>query len=185
MTTEKILVNLSNYHEEKPHRIKQLLWRIINISIFRLFPGTPLRYVRNIILRCFGAQLPLDVSVFPTAKIFAPWNLRMGKHSCIGPNTDIYNKDKVIIGDNAVVSQGAFLCTAGHDITDSKNTLITAPIIIGDSVWVAANAFVNMGVTIGEGAVVGARAAVFKDVDSWTVVGGNPARFIKERKFTR
>lgn len=91
----------------------------------------------------------------------------------------------VIIGDNSVVSQGAFLCTAGHDITDSKHTLITAPIIIGDTAWVAADAFVNMGVTIGEGAVVGARAAVFKDVNPWTVVGGNPARFIKERKFSR
>ena len=185
MATEEILVNLSNYHEEKPHRIKQLFWRLINCTIFRLLPGTPLRYVRNLILRCFGAQLPLNVSVFSTAKIFAPWNLKMGKHSCIGPNAYIYNKDMVIIGDNSVVSQGAFLCTAGHDITDSKHTLITAPIIIGDTAWVAADAFVNMGVTIGEGAVVGARAAVFKDVNPWTVVGGNPARFIKERKFSR
>ena len=56
-----------------------------------------------------------------------------------------------------------------------------APITIGDRAWVAADAFVGMGVTIGEGAVVGARAAVFKDVEPWTVVGGNPAKFIKKR----
>ena len=55
------------------------------------------------------------------------------------------------------------------------------PIVIEAQAWVAADAFVGMGVTIGEGAVVGARAAVFKDVEPWTVVGGNPAKFIKNR----
>lgn len=185
MDTENLHVNLSNYHEEKPHRIKQLSWRLINATIFRLFPGTPLRFIRNLILKAFGADIPYDISVFSTAKIFAPWNLKMGKHSCIGPNSEIYNKDKVIIGDNSVVSQGAFLCTASHDITDSKNSLITAPIIICDSVWIAADAFVNMGVTIGEGAVIGARAVVNKNVEPWSVVGGNPARFIKHRKISK
>ena len=80
-----------------------------------------------------------------------------------------------------VVSQGAYLCAASHDITNPLNPLITAPIHIGSFAWIAAEAFVNMGITIGEGAVVGARAAVFKDVDPWTVVGGNPAKFIKKR----
>ena len=80
-----------------------------------------------------------------------------------------------------VVSQGANLCTASHDISDSQMALITKPIIIENRAWVASDAFVGMGVTIGEGAVVGARAAVFKDVEAWTVVGGNPARFLKKR----
>lgn len=99
----------------------------------------------------------------------------------IGPNVNVYNVDKIIIKDRAEISQGAHLCTASHDITDPKHHLITAPIIIGERAWVAADAFVGMGVTIGEGAVVGARAAVFKDVEPWTVVGGNPAKVIKER----
>ena len=47
--------------------------------------------------------------------------------------------------------------------------------------WIGTSAFISMGVTIGEGAVVGACAAVFKDVEPWTVVGGNPAKFIKKR----
>jgi len=120
--------------------------------------------------------------IYPSTKIFAPWNLEMKSHSCIGPYAKIYNKDKITIGENAVVSQNASLCTAGHDISDSQHSLITAPIVIGDRAWIAAEAFVGMGVTVGEGAVVGARAAVFKDVEPWTVVGGNPAKFIKERK---
>ena len=56
-----------------------------------------------------------------------------------------------------------------------------APIVICDSVWVAAEAFIGPGVTVGQGAVVAARTCVVKDVEPWTVVGGNPAKVIKKR----
>ena len=101
--------------------------------------------------------------------------------ACIGPNTNIYNKDKIVIGNDSVISQGCFLCTAGHDTGSLMLPLTTAPITISNNVWIAADAFVGMGVTIGEGAIVGARAAVFEDVEPWTIVGGNPAKFIKKR----
>lgn len=178
-TTRKM--NLSQYKEEKPHHLKQLCWRLINVTLFRCLIGTPLRFVRNMLLRIFGAKMPLDCLVYPSCMIWAPWNLEVGKYSCIGPDTRLYNKNKIVIRDNAVVSQGAYLCTASHDITNPKHALITAPIIIENRAWVAADAFIGMGVTVGEGAVVGARAAVFKNVEPWTVVGGNPAKFIKNR----
>lgn len=174
-------MNLSQYREEKPHRFKQICWKVINVTLFRCLIGTQLRFLRNILLRMFGAKIPLDSLIYPSCTIWAPWNLEIGKYSCVGPDTKLYNKNKIIIRHNAVVSQGCFLCTASHDITDPKHSLTTAPIIIEDRAWVAADAFVGMGVTIGRGAVVGARAAVFKDVEPWTVVGGNPAKFIKKR----
>jgi len=59
--------------------------------------------------------------------------------------------------------------------------LLCKPIVIGSQVWIAADSFIGPGVCIGEGAVIGARSAVFKDVQGWTVVGGNPAVFIKKR----
>lgn len=80
------------------------------------------------------------------------------------------------------MSQGAYLCTASHDITNPLNPLITAPIVIEDQSWIGARGFVGMGVTIGQGAVVGATASVYKNVAPWTVVGGNPAKYIKDRK---
>ena len=83
------------------------------------------------------------------------------------------------------MSQGAYLCTASHDISDSLNPLVTAPIIVKDQAWIATDAFVGMGVTVGQGAVIGARACVFKDVEPWTVVGGNPAKFIKRREIKK
>ncbi|MEO9480995.1 MAG: putative colanic acid biosynthesis acetyltransferase [Maribacter dokdonensis] len=174
-------MDLSNYKEPKPNHLKRIVWYIINRTIFYALPGIPLRSIRNLILRAFGAKVPLKGLIYSTAKIWAPWNLEMDEHSCIGPRTEIYNKNKIIIGKNCVVSQGAYLCTATHDISDSSHPLISFPIILKDRSWVAADVFVGPGVTIGEGAVVGARAAVFKNVEAWCVVGGNPAKFIKKR----
>ena len=71
--------------------------------------------------------------------------------------------------------------SASHDVTSPLNPLITAPIVIEDQAWIGAKAYIGMGVTIGQGAVVGATASVYKDVEPWTIVGGNPAKFIKKR----
>ena len=106
----------------------------------------------------------------------------MGDYACLAPQVDCYNTAMVEIGEHATVSQKSYLCASSHDISDPNHSLIVAPIIIGSQAWVAADAFVGMGVTIGEGAVVGARAVVTKDVEPWTVVAGNPARFIKKRE---
>ena len=121
-------------------------------------------------------------NIYSSAKIYYPANLEMDAYSCLASDVDCYNVAKIHIGANSTISQGAYLCTASRDITNPYNPLITAPIVVGDQAWVAADAFVGMGVTIGEGAVVGARTAVFKDVEPWTVVGGHPVKFIKNRK---
>jgi len=175
-------MDLSQYKEEKPHYLKRVIWILINATLFRWMIGIFLRYPRNMLLRLFGAKIPLSSLIYPSCKIWAPWNLEVGEYSCVGPNTELYNKAPIIIKDNCIVSQGTHLYTASHDYTDRSHPLIYSPIIIENQVWIAADVFVGMGVTIGEGAVVGARAAVFKDVEPWTVVGGNPAKFIKKRE---
>lgn len=131
--------------------------------------------------RLFGARITPYSYIHPSARVFMPWNLEIGPYSTIGSHTDIYNAAPIILGRNCVVSERAYLCTASHNIQSSKHEQIEKSIILEDRSWVAAEAFVGMGVTIGEGAVVGARAAVFKDVEPWIVVGGNPAKFIKKR----
>lgn len=173
-------MNLSDYKEIKPHRWKRILWIAVNCSIFRLAALRIGWKIRRYLLLLFGAKIDKDAYIYESCKIYAPWLLIVGR-ACIGPNTQLYNKSLICIGDDSVVSQGTFLCSASHDISSAMLPLKTAPIIIKDKVWVASEAFVGMGVTIGEGAVVGARAAVFKDVEPWTVVGGNPAKFIKKR----
>lgn len=158
-----------------------MLWNAVYWILFRPAIG-PLFYKwRIFILRCFGGDVDWSAHIYASAKIWAPWNLIMRQNSCIASFVDCYNVDRIVIGESSVISQKVYLCTASHDITDPFHPLITAPIVVEDQVWIAADAFVGMGVTVGEGAVVGARAAVFKDVAPWTIVGGNPAKFIKKR----
>ena len=173
-------MNLSNYSEPKPHYKKRIVWHIVNLTLFKIFPGSLFKWWRNMILRLFGAEIDKDALIYSSCKIYAPWNLKIGR-ACIGPNTQLYNKAPITIGNDCVVSQGSYLCTASHDISSTMLPLIIKPIVLENYVWVAADAFIGMGVTIGEGAVVGARSAVFKDVESWSVVGGNPAKLIKKR----
>lgn len=173
-------MNLSNYSEIKPHHKKRIIWYVVNRTIFRIFAGRIFRTFRNRLLQLFGATIDEDALVYASCRIFAPWNLKLGR-ACIGPNTQLYNKTSLIIGNDCVISQGSYLCTASHNISSKMLPLITKPIVIEDNVWIAADAFIGMGVTIAEGAVIGARAAVFKDVEAWTVLGGNPAKFIKKR----
>ena len=99
----------------------------------------------------------------------------------IDGGVSLYSVDELMIGANAVVSDGAFICTASHDISSGTFELETSPVAIGDSAWVCAKATVWPGVKVGEGAIVAAGSVVAKDVEPWTVVGGNPAKFIKKR----
>jgi putative colanic acid biosynthesis acetyltransferase WcaF len=134
------------------------------------------------LLRVFGAKIARGAHPYSSARIWAPWNLTMGEGSCLGDHVDCYSVDRVTLEPYATVSQYAFLCTAGHDYSVPRMPVITAPIRIGPRAWVAADVFVGPGVTIGEGAVVGARSSVYRNVEAWTVVGGNPARVIKKRE---
>lgn len=174
-------MDLNKYMEPKPHRFKRIIWEVINRTIFRLLITPYLKEFRNSILRLFGAKIARGVLIYPTVNIWYPWKLQIGRFSCIGGNVNLYNKENIVIYENVVVSQNSFLCTATHNIESESHDLITRPIVINNRAWVAADVFVGPGVTIGEGAVVGARAAVFKDVEPWTVVGGNPAKYIKKR----
>ena len=105
----------------------------------------------------------------------------MGEFSFLGPNVNCYSMDRITIGDYALVSQGAHLCAGSHDISDPSFQLISKPIVINSQAWVAAEAFVGPGVTVGKGAVLGARGVAFRSLDPWTVYAGNPAKPLKKR----
>lgn len=179
----EVKIDLSKYRNKLSlkNKIGRLLWIFISFFLFKPFVLNFFSPWRNFILRSFGAKIHKHAHVYSSVKIWAPWNLEMDAYSCLGPQVDCYNTALIKVGANSTISQKSYLCSSSHDISDPLNQLIVEPIIIEDQVWIAADAFVGMGVTVGQGAVIGARACVFKDVDSWTVVGGNPAKFIKKR----
>ena len=122
-------MNLSNYMEEKPHYVKRLVWMSLNATLFRIAVGRPFKWLRHGLLKAFGAMIDKDAYIYHSSKIFMPWNLVCGR-ACIGPNTEIYNKDRIVIGDDTVISQGCFLCTAGHNMCSLMLPLTTTPITI-------------------------------------------------------
>jgi len=172
----------SQFHS--PFSLKNQLarwaWVLVYHTLFRPTPR-PFHAWRRLLLRCFGAKVARTAHVYGNVRIWAPWNLQIGKYSVLGASVDCYCVAPVKIGDYAVISQYSFLCTASHDLSHPQFALTTSSIVIGSQVWVAADAFIGPGVTIGNGAVVGARSSVFRDVEPWTVVVGSPARYLKKR----
>ena len=175
-------------HVSLTNKIVRTVWNLVWVILFRPF-GTKLFLPwRLFLLKIFGAKVYWDSGVYCSTKIWAPWNLTLGHNAWFGPDVICYNQAAVEIGDNTIISQYAYLCTAGHDLGQTIGAeagLVVAPITIGSDVWICTKAYIGMGVNIGEGAVVGATASVFKDVEPWTVVGGNPAKIIKRRELCR
>lgn len=161
-------------------RLKRAFWGFVWLVLFRPSPR-PFFAWRRALLRAFGARIAKGAHPYPSARIWAPWNLVMHEDSCLADEVDCYCVDTITVGRRAIVSQRAFLCSASHDFRDPAFPLVTGAILIGDEAWVAAEAYVGPGVRIGEGAVVAARATVTRDVAPWTIVGGMPARSIGTR----
>ncbi|MFN3596551.1 MAG: putative colanic acid biosynthesis acetyltransferase [Rubricoccaceae bacterium] len=136
---------------------------------------------RRFVLRLFGAQVGPHVNVYPSTRIYMPWNLRVGAWAAIGEDVLVYNLGPVTIGERATISHRAHLCAGTHDHTLPDLPLLKPPIVVEAQAWVCADALVGPGVTVGEGAVVGAGAVAMRDVSPWTIVSGNPARPVKER----
>lgn len=128
-----------------------------------------------------GRDMHNYASLARNCRIDYPWNVQIGEMSSIGSGAWVYALDKIVIGKNVCIGEDVRLITGSHDVASPHFDLVTKTITINDNVWVATGAIVLPGVTIGEGAVVAAGAVVTKDVEPWTVVGGNPAKFIKKR----
>lgn len=162
------------------NRIYRALWMVT----WRLAASwTPAAFHpwRRFLLRSFGAKLGPNCDVHGSARVWFPPNLSMGERALLAHGVNCYNLAPITLGDWTIVSQGAHLCTGSHDIDDPDFPLVTAPISIEAHAWVAAEAFVAPGVTIGEGAVLAARSVTARDLTPWTVYAGNPASPRRQR----
>jgi len=162
------------------NRLARVLWNFVSIVFFYYSPK-PLHAWRRFLLRIFGAKVGKSVHIYPKVKIWAPWNLDFGDECGVANGAILYSQGKITIGKRTVISQGSHLVAGTHDYTKMGFPLITMPINIGDYVWVAAESFIHPGITIGTGAVIGARSVVIKDMPEWMVCAGHPCKPFKER----
>ena len=175
-------VNVRHQASQWPLRdkVRRVAWMFVQTFLFR--PSFHNWYGwRRMLLRAMGAKVGRGVRVRPTARIEIPWNLDLGDDCVVGDYAILYSLGTIRLGRRVTVSQYAHLCAGTHDYTDPTFPLLRLPIVVGDDAWVAAEAFVGPGVTVGERAVLGARAVAVKGVPPDQVWAGNPARYIKPR----
>lgn len=173
------LVDLRQYDQSRYDRGRPgwfvLLWWLVQAIAFPLSPHT-FNSWRVWLLRLFGAKVGAGAIIRPTARFTYPWKVEIGDYSWIGDDVVFYSLDRICLGSHCVVSQECYLCTGSHDIQDSTFRLLTAPIIIGNGVWIATDCFIALGVQIGANAVIGARSSVFGNLPAQQVCWGTPAR---------
>lgn len=156
------------------------LWSLAQ-PLFALCPR-PFWGGRRGLLRLFGARIGRNVHIYPSVRVTIPWNLTIEAEAAVGDRAILYALGPITIGKQATISQGAHLCAGSHDYRDPSMPLMKSPITIGAGAWICAEAFVGPGVTVGERAILGARAVAFRDVPAVTIAVGNPARNIKTRE---
>ena len=129
----------------------------------------------------FGARVHGTAHIYPKAVIWAPWLLKCDAYSTLADGVVVYNPGGFDLGHHAIASQDSYLCGATHDYNDPRFTFISKKISMEPYSWVCARAIVLPGVTLAEGAVLGAGAVATKSLEAWSVYGGNPAFKVKAR----
>lgn len=162
-------------------RLRRQLWNICWLILYRPSPR-PFHAWRSMLLRLFGAQLGPNCHFYPGSRIWAPWNLECADQVTAGDGAEIYNPAAMQFGSHAIVSQGAYICGATHDVDDPAFPLQSYPASFGAYSWVCARAVVGPGVSLGDGSVLGLASVATRTLEAWTIYGGAPARPIRQRK---
>lgn len=138
--------------------------------------------LRKWYLRCFGIRIGDKSSIHRGCKFFHVGKFEMGCNSVVNFGCYLDNRRGITIGNNVGIAHNTKIYTLGHNLESSEFETKGAPVVIEDNAFVFSNALIMPGVTIHEGAIVLAGSVVTKDVEAWTIVGGNPAKKIKDRQ---
>jgi len=172
------------HREASPWSLRERLgmaaWRIVEVLLCRPTPKRCNAW-RLFWLKRFGCAISGRPFVHPSATIKIPWQLAIEHGAAIGERAEVYNLGHVSVGAMAVIGPGAYVCGGSHDLSIPLLPLTVGDISIGDDAFVGARAILLPGVTVGEGAVIGAGAVVSRDMPPWTICAGNPCRPIKPR----
>ncbi len=162
--------------------IRGALWRVLGRHVCR-FSFHNWYALRRLVLAVFGAKIHPSAKIRRTATIDCPWNLTMGELSALGDHAMINARAPVWVGASCTLSQYTKILTRAHDPLDPDYQVYTAPVVINNDAWIAADVVVMPGVTIGEGVVIGARSFVDRSIEPWKIAAGEPAIPRRARPF--
>ena len=138
--------------------------------------------LRKYYLRCFSINVGKGSSIHRGCKFFHVEKLRIGENSVVNFGCYLDNRRGITIGNNVGIAHNTKIYTSGHNIDSHEFETKGTPVVIEDDVFIFSNSLIMLGVTIHRGAIVLAGSVVTKDVEAWTVIGGNPAIKIRERQ---
>ncbi|HXD93017.1 MAG TPA: WcaF family extracellular polysaccharide biosynthesis acetyltransferase [Bacteroidia bacterium] len=181
MATDLSKFNIGDYHP-RAGKVKILIWYFFNYYLFNsAFPWPYI--VKKGLLKMFGASIGNGLVIKPKVRIKNPWRLTIGDNCWIAESVWIDNLEDVVIGSNVCISQGALLLTGNHDYTVSSFPYRLGKILIEDGVWIGAKSVVCPGVTCKSHAILTVNSVANAQLEENSVYAGNPAVFIRSRKF--
>lgn len=136
---------------------------------------------RTFVLRLTGAKVGKLVAVHSNVRFYSLGNLQIGNNSTINRFVFIDNRGNVRVGNNVNISHSCQIYTQSHDLESDGALLTTKNVVIEDNAWLYPNVKIMPGVTIGKGAVIYPSSVVTKNVEDFSITGGNPAVHIRYR----
>lgn len=142
--------------------------------------------VKALFLRVLGAKVGRRCTFYPGVWIMTGRNLTLGDDVDLALEVLVTTPGGVYIGDRALIGYRTQIISGNHRVPERNEQIFTAghvhrPVRIENDVWVGANCVILPGVTIGEGAVIGAGSIVTKSIPPFAIAVGNPARVIRTR----
>lgn len=170
------------FNAHNPSRtLREVAWSIICGIFFRWSPNRFGGW-RRWLLRCFGARVAAASFVDRSVVVRCPWNLTLGNECVVHHNVILDCMGPIVLGHGSRISQYSHLCTRTHDYREATMQVLSRSIVLGEFVWIAADAYVGPGVTIGARTIVGARSSVLRDLPAAVTAVGEPARPIRSRR---
>jgi putative colanic acid biosynthesis acetyltransferase WcaF len=178
----KVDLSLTSNREYRAGRgfLVRALWLITEALVFAN-PIVTSYGVKRVVLGVFGARVGRNLIIKPGVRVKYPWRLRLGENCWVGERAWIDNMEDVWIGNNVVISQGAYICTGNHDWSDPGMGLTPQPVTIEDGAWVGAFARVAPGRRIAEESILVLGAVALEDTEPRGIYAGNPASLIRHR----
>lgn len=148
----------------------------------------PFNIIKITFLKLMGARVGSWVTFYSGITISPGNNLKLGHHVNLAAGVFLGTAGGIEIGDRTLIGYKTMIFSGNHVIPPNREKIFFAgydrkKVVIQNDVWIGGNSIILPGITIGEGAVVAGGSVVTKDVPSFTIVGGNPAKVIKERIF--
>lgn len=151
------------------------------IFILHIIGFLPSHHVRRMFYRILGVKIGRGSALHMGTRFYEPSNIVIGSDTIIGEGAVLDGRDEIKIGNHTDLATEVMIYNSWHDIEDPEFTPVSKPVEIGDYVFIGPRSIILPGVKIGNGAVIAAGSVVTKDVNEREVVGGVPAKFIKER----